>query len=333
MKIDELLQLLRGLFDRGTGSEAETTHFEGMNHDTLVATFVDYLNQHRHYLPICSIDPSHALNDKGVDVILRTGNLAIGFQIKSPFDVIEDDFAANVKRQYTESKSHGLSHYFIIICSQLGKIEPTKGKSTKRIDVNQKVNHLLNELSQLQTDYHTVYGPLNSVRLFKNLPVIERDQLLIKGAIKGDCLREHEKGIEHLPELIENDELRAAKNEWERLEDFWPDDAQAVAAQDKYIKLAKKMWADYFNNVFLPTIPPAIREQRSQLIESAKSSLEQCRSCKSWGDRSELKLPQWINYVEEDMIPFTSLPNLLQIADSLKKYLEVHRKEDNGVID
>ena len=52
----------------------------------------------------------------------------------------------------------------------------------------------------------------------------------------------------------------------------------------------------------------------------------QKRNCKSWDDRSEYKLPSWLDQVPEEMIPYTSLPNLLRITDSLKGYLDVHRK-------
>jgi hypothetical protein len=55
-----------------------------------------------------------------------------------------------------------------------------------------------------------------------------------------------------------------------------------------------------------------------------------CRKCKSWGERSEYKLPQWLEHVDESMIPYTSLPNLLKIKDSMEQYLEVHRENDEG---
>ncbi len=42
---------------------------------------------------------------------------------------------------------------------------------------------------------------------------------------------------------------------------------------------------------------------------------------------------QWVEYVEEEMIPYTSLPKLIRIKNSLGRYLEVHRQMDrDGIV-
>src|SRR5439155_10258447 len=98
-----------------------------------------------------------------------------------------------VKRQYAESFAHGLDHYIILICCLLRK--------EGNVDLQQKVSHLLNELSSMKTKYHSVYGPLNTAKYFMGLPALSRDELLLRRAIDSEALQEYEKGYEHLPEL------------------------------------------------------------------------------------------------------------------------------------
>src|SRR5579884_2641882 len=179
MTAKQLLKALFGLLNRGTATADETSLFKGMAHDELVERFVAYLNAHRHYLGYCQIEASHALNDKGVDILLTAEAGKVGFQLKSHFDVSEKDFAAKVKRQWAESHSHALDHYFILLCSPL--VDDAN-------DYSQKISHLLNELSQMKTEYHTAYGPRNAVQFFRDLPLISREELLLQRAIDEGCL-------------------------------------------------------------------------------------------------------------------------------------------------
>ena len=153
-----VVKILFGLLNRGSGAVEDTSLFTNLSHEALVRQFVAYLNTHRHFLGSCQIEELHALNDRGVDVLLSVADCKIGFQIKSHFDVTENDFAANVKRQWAESHAHGIDHYFILICSPL--------KHGKK-DHGQRISHLLNELCQLKTAYHTAFGPRNVVQFFR----------------------------------------------------------------------------------------------------------------------------------------------------------------------
>jgi len=71
-----------------------------------------------------------------------------------------------------------------------------------------------------------------------------------------------------------------------------------------------------------------VRRQREELVATALGIHAECRSCKSWNNRSEYKLPQWLDNVPEKMIPYTSLPNLLRITANLRRYLDVHQERD-----
>jgi hypothetical protein len=318
MTAKQLLKVLFGLLNRGTARAEDSSLFENMPHDELVEKFAAYLNTHRHYLGYCQIEQSHALNDKGVDILLTAEAGKVGFQLKSHFDVGEKAFAANVKRQWAESHSHGLDHYFILICSPL---------ADGGDDYSQKISHLLNELSQMKTNYHTALGPRNAVQFFRGLPPVSRNDLLFQKAIDDDCLHEHEKGYEHLPELKDADIVEVERH----LDSFgedWPDFDEGQQAFERLQKLVQAKEAEQFLTKFLPSLPPDIRRKREELVSEAQNLLSECRECKSWRAKSESKLPQWLDNVPEEMIPYTSLPNLLRIKTDLRRYLEIHRKMD-----
>ena len=276
MEAQRLLKLLFCLLDRGTGSSNDALLFDGMSHEQLVRTFVEYLNQHRHYIGYCHIEQSHALNDRGVDIILQAQRGKIGFQIKSHFDVKQEDFAANVKRQYTESLAHGLDHYFILICCPLRK----EGK----VDLQQKVSHLLNELSSLKTEYHTVYGPLNTARYFMGLPTLSRDELLLRRAVDSEPLHEYEKGYEHLPEL-DDEEIQKAQAHFESFGEDWWDIPEGPELFDRLNDVLKRKAAQQFATCFLPTLPAEVKQRRAELISTARALLAACRECRSWEEQ------------------------------------------------
>jgi predicted nucleic acid-binding protein len=107
---------------------------------------------------------------------------------------------------------------------------------------------------------------------------------------------------------------------------FW--EFQSIITNAVHKESAKK-----FEEEMLPSIPDDVRALRYRMSQQAKDLLAACRRCHSWGERSEYKLPQWIEYVDEPMIPFTSLPKLVRIKNSLKEYLEVHQKMDaDGIV-
>lgn len=78
----------------------------------------------------------------------------------------------------------------------------------------------------------------------------------------------------------------------------------------------------------LPKLPELIVQRRKELVRSIQGLLAACRACRSWGDRSELKLCQWLEYVDEYAIPYTSVSNLVAIERNLVRYLEIHKEAD-----
>lgn len=315
-------KVLAALLGRGVCQADDTAIFAGMSHDDLVRRFVGYLNAHRHFLGYCNIEECHALNDKGVDIVVRGEDAKIGFQLKSHFDVGEEDFAAKVKRQMTESFAHGLDQYFILVCCPL-----RHGAK----DYSQKISHLLNELSVLKTPYHTAFGPRNAAQYFRDLPPLTRDELLAQKAVGDDCLHDYEKGYEHLPEP-DSDEIRRAEEHLNAFGEDWWDEQGGQEAFDRLEKLMNRRAAEQFTNEFLPTIPEDVRRRREGLVTRALSLLADGRKCQSWDDKSEYKLSQWIDHVPEEMIPYTSLPNLLRITTDLQRYLEIHLRQDEEML-
>jgi hypothetical protein len=309
--------VLECLLNRGTGSEEDTHYFSNIKHDVLVNTLKDYLNNHRHFLGYCHIEICQALNDRGVDLKLTTNNYKIGFQIKSHFDVTERDFAANVKRQFAEALSHDLDLYYILICSAM----IIDGNNNYKM----RVTHLLNEISLYNKVDFVAYSPLNTIMIFKHPPTVSREELLKRQAIDECSLHYYEKGYEHLPEVT-SDEIVLTRQKLEPYYDDLFDSEEGMEIFNTLQQLIEDKHAEQFITTFLPTLPSNIRQKRTKLIEKATSLLAECRNCKSWDDRSEYKLPSWLDQVPEEMIPYTSLPNLLRITDSLKGYLDVHRK-------
>lgn len=147
------IRLIEGLLNRGISSKDATSLFAKMSHEDLVCRFTDYLNKHRHFLGYCHIETSHALNDKGVDVLLLSGGCKVGFQLKSHYDVTEEEFAANVKRQLAESFCHDLDQYYPKLAgvplnlSSLGEVSITQPVEKKDSFVEQPIipgmGHLL----------------------------------------------------------------------------------------------------------------------------------------------------------------------------------------------
>jgi len=297
------------LLSRGSLADPDTEYFRGIPHDALIAALIGYLNSHRHFLGICRLERTQSPNDRGVDLILLSGDEKIGFQIKSEYDVSEERFAANVKRQFTEALSHSLTYYFILICAPM-----TTYKS--------RISHLLNEILLIENIEFSIYSPNNLVIPFRDQPSVTRDELLSRRAVTDDALYDYERGYEHLPEVMDSDIERAIK----QLEDFgddWWDTEGGIKASNALTAIVEQKQRQQFEADFYPTLPP-MKQKRASLIDSIVDLLKKCRACASWNERSEDKLSSWIERVPEEMIPYTSIPNLLLISGRLNQYYRIH---------
>ncbi|WP_342549987.1 hypothetical protein NST69_15525 [Paenibacillus sp. FSL P2-0089] len=168
MEKQQLITSLTILLNRGIDS-GQTTLFNGQKHDDLVKELRDYLDANRKFLGgNIHLEITQAMNDHGVDLILTIeGFCKIGFQVKSHYDVSEQEFQSKVKRQLAESFFHALDKYYILICS------PIQDKTN---NYTMKISHLINELSSLKTNYHCVFGPDHTAALFTNLNTLDETQ-------------------------------------------------------------------------------------------------------------------------------------------------------------
>lgn len=303
------------LLNRGPSCDSETSYFELLKHDNLITDLAIYLNSHRHYLEYCRLEQSQALNDRGVDLFLFTDKERIGFQIKSDFDVSDDKFASNVKRQFAEALSYSLTHYFILICASMDKHKA-------------RITHLMNEIALFKNVDFSIYSPNNLVISLRDKPVVAREELLLRRAISDGSLHDYERGYEHLPEVMDA-EIEQAQSKYEEMEDYDFENEDALDAYLELIKIIEQKQREQFNNDFYPTLTDEIKRKRETLIRNASALLKKCRECKSWDDRSEEKLASWIEHVPEEMIPYTSIPNFLLINENLKRYFQIHAETDS----
>jgi hypothetical protein len=138
------------LLNRGSSPDSDTMYFQGLKHCDLVDNLTYYLNSHRNFLGYCRLEVAQGVNDRGVDLFLRTNKEYIGFQIKSEYDVSDNKFAANVKRQFAEALSHSLTHYYILICAP---IEAHK----------LRISYLMNEIALFKNVDFSIFSPNNLV--------------------------------------------------------------------------------------------------------------------------------------------------------------------------
>jgi hypothetical protein len=90
------------------------------------------------------------------------------------------------------------------------------------------------------------------------------------------------------------------------------------------MEATNKEYIRQFSEEVLPSLTAEVQNLRVRLADEITELLVRCRRCRSWGERSEYKLPQWIEFIDESMIPYTSLPKMVRIRNSLKEYLQIH---------
>ena len=302
------------LLNRGFSPDPDTKYFEGLRHDALIVDLTSYLNSHRRFLGFCRLERAQNLNDRGVDLFLLANDEKIGFQIKSEYDVSEDRFAANVKRQFAEARSHSLTHYFILICASMATHKS-------------RISHLMNEIELFKDKDFSIYSPNNLVIPFRDRPTVTRDELSLRHAITDDALYDYERGYEHLPEVMDIDIENALKL-LDKFGDDWWDTEGGINAYKTLTSIVQQKQRRQFEIDFYPTLSSEIRQKRKTLIDSTVDLLKKCRACASWDDRSEYKFSSCIENFPEEMIPYTSIPNLLLINERVKEYYQIHMDAD-----
>ena len=110
--------------------------------------------------------------------------------------------------------------------------------------------------------------------------------------------------------------------------DDWWDTEGGINAYKTLTSIVQQKQRRQFEIDFYPTLSSEIRQKRKTLIDSTVDLLKKCRACASWDDRSEYKLSSWIENIPEEMIPYTSIPNLLLINERVKEYYQIHMDAD-----
>jgi len=168
-------------------------------------------------------------------------------------------------------------------------------------------------------------------RIFNLHPIIQSDFPQSLYTIDLERMLDFTKGYESLPEPS-NSKITKARQKLEELEiiegfDFESDDYSEHFSN--LVTLINEESAKQFNDEFLAKLSPEMQQKRASLLDNANQLLADCRSCKSWDDKSEYKLPQWLENVSEEMICYTSLSNLIRIKDNLQRYFKIHEEEDS----
>ena len=128
------------------------------------------------------------------------------------------------------------------------------------------------------------------------------------------------RGYESLPKLDE-EQVRLAAN-MRDLNDVEEDDYGNWFSMLQ--EVTGKKLAEQFTTEVLSSLPADVNKARATLSAEIDGLLRRCRACSTWNDRSEDKLSQWIEYVPEQMVPYTSLSKMVRIKNSLEEYLRRH---------
>src|ERR1035437_1603602 len=169
MAKNEVVQRLAFILNRGWG---DPKVFIGKKQDDMVKHLAGYLEAHAALFGgAIKVMHCHGLNDKGVDFLLEIGDFKAGFQIKTESDVVDDAFAANVKRQMTESWAHKLDKYYLLMGTPL----VIKGK-----DYSARINHLVSELSLMETPYFAVYPPESTAKFFDGTKALSAQDMKLE---------------------------------------------------------------------------------------------------------------------------------------------------------
>jgi hypothetical protein len=144
-----------------------------------------------------------------------------------------------------------------------------------------------------------------------------------------------DRGYESLPKPIPDDEISEAISEIRKFEeDYDIDSDDYQIALVRLDRLYNERLSQGFAEHVLPELPDELREKRQKALDNIQHLLMECRHCESWDeDRSESKLPQWLENVPEEMIKYTSLANLLKIEKNLVRYLSIHEAMDDDLAD
>lgn len=148
----------------------------------------------------------------------------------------------------------------------------------------------------------------------------ELHPILEKNIKKAKCAKSIDKLMKYINygyEYIDNKEL-LEKYERMQLDDDY---------KKKYENAYRGELNDKFNKNLLYT-EKNMKKIRVIYIKEINNILAECRKLESWDDRSELKLYSWLEGREGSYINISKLSDLILISENIKKYLEIHLKDN-----
>jgi hypothetical protein len=103
---------------RGAAEDEKTRDFRDKLHDDLLRALRDGADAHLPSKP--RIVLMQSLQDAGCDLLIEWGTCSkYGIQLKSFFDIDEDEFAAKTMSQIQDSRQHGLKKLFVLLAGDL----------------------------------------------------------------------------------------------------------------------------------------------------------------------------------------------------------------------
>jgi hypothetical protein len=111
--------------------------------------------------------------------------------------------------------------------------------------------------------------------------------------------------------------------------DFCDDNTEGWEEYSKILDANDKALVHAFEKD-IENLPDYIKKLRKQLLIDIQELLAKCREKKSWDNRSELKLYQWLEDRQESEIPLSKLSDLFLIKDNIQEYLQVHIDMDSA---
>ncbi len=148
--------------------------------------------------------------------------------------------------------------------------------------------------------------------------------------LRLDELLKIDQGYESLPTPTEGREIMQAMGKISELEDegYYETDEYFAAVEEVNAFYDRQLSQDFMTNIH-PSLPDELRKKRNEGCDHIEEMLLKCRGCQSWDDKSEDKLSQWLEYVPEHMIRYTTLAHILRIEENIKRYLRIHEVADN----
>ena len=173
-------------------------------------------------------------------------------------------------------------------------------------------------------------------RVFALHPFLAKDLPKTHFFTQLEDLLQLDQGYESLQQPPNDEEIKEAMDRADKLGSECDFDFDAsgfgeyVQSVEHLDNIIRTRLANQYATEILPTIPEEFQGKREDMIRRIKNLLELCRQFKSWDDRSESKLSQWMESVPEGMMPYTSLSNLMKIESNLHRYLSIHEEMDKN---